>query len=129
MGRFNIMAANSKEPADIVDSMASEIGQYLLSEQLNEYDCRAITSAYNWQLDGIEVQRSYWNGSGKIKFSAKADFSGEHPTGESIFGADKVNLEIEGVLIDPKGNYKFEIELIKVISGEERGLDGEFWPI
>ena len=123
------MAANSKEPADIVDSMASEIGQYLLSEQLNEYDCRAITSAYNWQLDGIEVQRSYWNGRGKIKFSAKADFSGEHPTGESIFGADKVNLEIEGVLIDPKGNYKFEIELIKVISGEERGLDGEFWPI
>lgn len=123
------MGTNGKETADIVDSMASEIGQYLLSEQLNEYDCRAITSAYGWQLDGIEVQKSYWSGRGKIKFSAKADFSGEHPTGESIFGADKVNLEIEGVLIDPEKNYRFEIESIKVISGEERGIDGEFWPI
>lgn len=117
-----------KQPRNIVDNMSSEIGQYLLCEQLNAYDSRSNTSAWDWELDDWSVTSAHWSGKGKIKFTAKASFCGEHPWGEdeSIFGADKVRLEIEGILVDPQSNYQFEIESIKTISGEENDLNGEF---
>jgi len=114
---------------DIVYEMSSKIGEHLLYNQLNAYDSRSITSAYNWILDELSVTSAHWNGRGKIRFTAKASFCGDHPWGkdESLFGADKVRVKIEGLLNDPNENYLFEIESIELVSGEANDLsDDEF---
>jgi len=51
---------------DIVYEMSSKIGEHLLYNQLNAYDSRSITSAYNWILDELSVTSAHWNGRGKI---------------------------------------------------------------